>query len=200
MTNKLRTSYTRQSLLKELFRKGIHASSALVPALAEWNLIFTIELICMGIFIYIISEVARITGAYSSKLSSLVIFASRRSERGFSWGPVTLGFGLLLTILCFSPGISQLAIFAVAFGDGAASLAGKFLGNWEIPWIGKKTLAGTLACFTAVFISSYIVLGDPLLSLITAAAASALELVSLYGIDNILIPLGTGLVLHLLLI
>ena len=74
---------------------------------------------------------------------------------------------------------------------------GKIWGTGRVAWIGQKSLAGTLSCFLAVLLCSYLVLGDVPLALLTAATATIFELIPIKDVDNLIIPLGTGLVMSL---
>ena len=87
---------------------------------------------------------------------------------------------------------AKIGIFALAFGDGLASLAGKLFGRIKIPHTGGKTLEGSLTCFTAVFISTFIVSRNPVVSLIVALLAMLIEVFPLGDWDNMIIPAATG--------
>lgn len=189
----------RQSFRKELTRKIIHITIALVPTLASWNFVAAVAFLSSGILVYTINETARLNGRAGGFVSKLTVMAARPMENGFVWGPITLGLGALAALLYYPSPAATVAIYALAFGDGIASIAGKFLGRRAVIRIGEKTLVGSAACFVAVFISAYVVLKDVRLSLISAATATILELIPVRDADNLIIPLGTGLVLTLLL-
>lgn len=190
---------SKEALLKESLRKTIHITIVFVPNLAEKNLYLTVTLLCAGIFFYIINETARIIGADYGLISRITAAASRPNEQGFLWGPVTLGLGALIALLYYPSPAATLAIYALAFGDGIASLVGKMWGRQSIPWLRGKTLAGSFACFIAVFASACVFLQKFWPALLTAATATLLELIPLKDFDNLLIPLGTGLVLFVTL-
>ncbi len=188
-----------QSFQKELTRKIIHITIALVPAMANWNFLFTVIFLSAGILFYAVNETARISGKSGGFISRMTVMASRPVEKGFVWGPVTLGLGALAALLYYPSPAATVAIYALAFGDGIASIAGKFLGRRTIIRIGEKTLVGSIACFIVVFISAYAILTDLRLALAAAITATILELVPARDADNLIIPLGTGLVLTLLM-
>lgn len=188
-----------QSFRKELTRKIIHISIALVPTIASWNFVAAVAILSSGILIYTINETARLNGRSGGFVSKLTVMAARPMENGFVWGPITLGLGALAALLYYPSPAATVAIYALAFGDGIASIAGKFLGRRAVIRIGEKTLVGSVACFIAVFISAYAVLKDLRLAVISAATATILELIPVRDADNLIIPLGTGLVLTLLL-
>ena len=198
-TNSRDSIIPKQSFRKELTRKVIHITIALVPTMANWNFLLTVIFLSTGILFYAINETARISGKTGGFISRMTVMASRPVEKGFVWGPVTLGLGALAALLYYPNPAATVAIYALAFGDGIASIAGKFLGRRTTVRIGEKTMVGSIACFIAVFISAYAVLTDLHLALASAVTATILELVPARDADNLIIPLGTGLVLTLLM-
>jgi phytol kinase len=186
-------------IAKELVRKSIHVTIAFVPTLAKWNLPATVALLTAGILFYVANETARVSGGKVGLVARMTAVASRPGETGFVWGPVTLGLGAMLALLYYPDPAASIAIYALAFGDGIASLAGKLLGKRRFARLGNKTPAGSLGCFLAVFVSSYLVLGRFFPSLIAAIAATVLEFIPAKDIDNLIIPLGTGFIMTLIL-
>ena len=187
-----------QSFGRELTRKTIHITIAFVPVMANWNFLVAVALLSAGIIYYVINENARISGRSFGMVSRLTEIASRPVERGFVWGPVTLGLGAMSALIFYPNPAATVAIYALAFGDGIASLAGKFLGRRSTVRIGEKTLEGSVSCFVAVFFSTILYLDDYLLALAAAVTATILEMIPLQDADNLIIPLGTGFVMTLL--
>ncbi len=184
---------------KEILRKFIHFTIAFVPALARWNVYATGVLLCLGILFYIINETARVVGADYGLISQITEIASRPTEKGFVWGPVTLGIGGLIAMLFYPHPATTLAIYALAFGDGVASLAGQLGGGRRIPGMKEKTVIGSLACFIVVFTSALIYLKIFWLAVLAAVLTTLLELLPLKCFDNVVIPLCTGMVFYLIL-
>lgn len=181
------------SLLKELFRKSIHICSSFVPfflKLAYWPVIGLLIFALIG---YSICEVLRLKG-YSIPLISKIteVAARKRDENKFVLGPVTLVIGILLAALILPLDCARVGIFALAFGDGLASLTGKMIGKITIPGAKGKTVAGSLACFMAVYISSFCCCKNCFVSLIVAVCAMLIEVLPLADLDNILIPISIG--------
>ena len=200
MRNRIRTlALAGQTLRKELFRKSIHITIALVPTMAKYNFLLTVLALCTGILFYVANETARVNGRTGNLISRITMMAARPTEQGFVWGPVTLGLGALAALLYYPEPAAVVAIYALAFGDGIASLTGKILGDGRIMIIGGKSLAGSAACFVVVFLSALPVLESWTQALAAAVAATVLEMIPLRDIDNLIIPLGTGLVVTLLL-
>ena len=106
---------------------------------------------------------------------------------------------------------ASIGIFALSFGDGLASLFGKLFGKIKIPFTQGKSVAGSLTCFTAIFISSFLLLyfskanlqfltDYSSLSLILAAVGMGIELLPLRDFDNLLIPVLIGAVANIFVI
>jgi phytol kinase len=189
-----------QGIRSEIVRKLLHFLVALVPIMANVDKGFTLLILGTGIIFYIIVEKLRQEGVYVLVISDLTIFASRDKDKGkFVLGPVTLGLGAMLALALYPEPASRIAIYALAFGDGFASLAGKLIGGIKLPFTRGKTLAGTLACFVAVWIIAFRILGNPVYALCIAGVAAFLEALPTEDLDNILLPAGTGLFVSLLL-
>ena len=188
-------------ILKELFRKSIHLCSSVVPwffAMYYWYTVYGLLII---VSLYYFCELARLEGHPVPLVSLITETASRqRDECKFVLGPVTLVLGIVFAALVLPLQCAKIGIFALAFGDGLASLAGKLFGRVKIPHTGGKTLEGSLTCFAAVFLSTYIVTGLSVVSLIIALVAMLIEVLPLGDWDNMIIPTCTGGVFWLLAI
>ena len=187
------------SLLKELFRKTIHICSSFVPLflkLAYWPVIILLFLVVTG---YSVCEMLRMKG-YSIPLVSKIteVAARKRDENKFVLGPVTLVIGILLAALILPLESARVGIFALAFGDGLASLTGKMIGKITIPGAKGKTVAGSLACFLAVYISTFCCCKNCFVSLIVAVVAMFIEVLPLSDFDNVLIPVSIGTIFYFL--
>jgi phytol kinase len=180
---------TVEDFLKEIFRKTIHISSSFVPAFALRNYYGTLIALSFIVCFYTFSEYWRLSGRSIPVISVITAYAARRrDEGGFVLGPVTMGVGIVLTLLLFPPETARIGIFALAFGDGIASLAGKLYGKIKIPFTDGKTLAGSSACFIAVYLSTLTVTRDLLKSLAIALVAVFLEVIPVKDYDNLFIP------------
>lgn len=180
-------------ILKELFRKTIHLCSAFLPyffGLAKFPFLIALAAVLV---IYIISEFLRLNGINIPIISSVTKVAARkRDENKFVIGPVTLCIGIILAELLCEPLPAAIGIYALAFGDGLASLAGKLFGCIQIPLTQGKTAAGSLVCFTAIFISTFAACRQTHIALIIATVGMFVEVLPLKDLDNILIPVGLG--------
>ena len=179
----------------EMVRKSLHLLIALVPPMAAINKPFTLALLAVGTLVYAFAEAARLSGKPIFLISEITVIASRDRETGrFVLGPVTLGLGAMLALFMYPNPASSIAIYALAFGDGLASLTGKMIGGAKVPFFGQKTFAGSIACFLSVFIVTSALTARPVESLVVAIAATVLEVIPFGNFDNLVIPFGVGLV------
>lgn len=187
------------AILKELFRKSIHICSSFIPLflkLAYWPVIV---LLVLAVIVYSISEVLRSKNIELPLISKVTEIAARkRDENRFVLGPVTLVCGILLAALLFPLDCARAGIFALAFGDGLASLMGKLFGKITIPGAHGKTAAGSLTCFFAVFITTFCCCGNCFIALIIALCAMFIEILPLADFDNLIIPPAIGWIYFLL--
>ena len=182
------------AIIKELFRKSIHICSSLVPfflSLAYWPVI---GLLVFALVFYTVSEILRKHDINLPLISKITEIAARkRDENKFVLGPVTLVCGILLAALLLPLDCARVGIFALAFGDGLASLMGKLIGKITIPGAHGKTAAGSLTCFFAVFVSTFACCQNCFISLCVALCAMFIEILPLSDFDNLIIPPAIGL-------
>jgi len=190
---KISQTSTINDLLKEFFRKTIHICASFVPLMADWNYLWTLMALSFVVCFYVFCEYRRLTGNSIPVISFITAYAARSRDEGrFVLGPVTMALGVLFTLILFPPEAAKIGIFALAFGDGIASLAGTIFGKTKIPFTNGKTLEGSTACFFAVFFSTLMVTREPLLSLEVAMLAVVIEVFPIRDYDNLLIPLLIG--------
>jgi dolichol kinase len=181
-------------LKTEIIRKTIHFLIALTPSMASINKTATVAILIIGTLGYTLMEYLRLSGVKVPIISSIVSVASRQRDIGrFVMGPVTLGLGALLALLLYPSNAAAIAIYALAFGDGIASLAGKFIGKWRPAFLLGKSVEGSLACFTVVLVSSYAVCGNIRVACTAALTAMVVEALPMEDYDNIVIPVTVGL-------
>jgi len=189
------------AIAKELFRKSIHICSAFVPFfLSRWYLQTLIALFA-ALICYCISEELRLHGKTVPLISAITAAAARkRDENKFVLGPVTLCSGIILCALLIRPvSAASVGIFALAFGDGIASLMGKLFGRVHIPFTSGKSVAGSLSCFTAIFCATYLFTKNTIAALIIALCGMIIEVIPLKDMDNIAIPVIIGFIATFLL-
>lgn len=186
-------------LRTELLRKSIHFLIALAPTLASVDRSLAVFLLASGTLVYTYAERVRLSGASIPIVSSLTAAASRERDKGrFVLGPVTLAIGAMLSLLLYPDPSASIAIYALAFGDGFASIVGKVFGNTRPAFLRGKSLEGSAACFAAVFAAAYRVAGDLRIAFFAASVATFVEALPLEDFDNIALPVAVGFSLELI--
>ncbi len=183
------------TLRKELVRKSIHLATAFVPICLEHFGILVVYGLSIILVCYCIAEGFRSNGKKVLFFSFFTEVAARkRDENKFVLGPVTLAVGVLLSALFFDEKPAAVAIYALAFGDGLSSLAGKLFGKHLIPFCAGKTLEGSITCFVAIFISTMCVTKDYTISLVIAIVGTVIEVLPIKDFDNVIIPIVIALI------
>ena len=134
----MRKQFTH-SWYQEIRRKLLHILIASVPVFSSLVYHTTLTVLFALPIVYLISECLRING-YSFPLLGRVTKSSirRMEERGIAFGPVTLIFGAILSVLFFPPVIASTVIMIVAFADAAATIVGRSMGNHRIFYNKKR--------------------------------------------------------------
>jgi dolichol kinase len=153
----------------------------------------TVIILAAGTLLYAFFETLRLSGVKVPLVSSLTSIASRSRDRGhFVLGPVTLGLGALLALLLYPSPAASIAIYAMAFGDGFASLVGKFFGAHRPSIMLGKSIEGSMACFAAVFIAAVKVTGSIQIAIAASITATLVEVLPLEDYDNLALPMAVG--------
>jgi len=180
-------------LKAELLRKSIHMLIALVPALAAIDRPHTVLLLMGATLFYTCAESLRFLGFKAPFVSAVTAAVLRRYEQGrFALSPVTLGLGALLTLLIFPPLPAAAAIYALAFGDSASALIGRFLGRLRPAFLSGKSIEGVMACFCAAAICGYLVFRDWRAGLAIGFASLVVDILPIGDYDNLLLPTAAG--------
>ena len=178
---------------KEMLRKTIHICSAFIPLFIhyfKWPVL--IALAC-AVCAYSVAELLRLKGITIPFVSAVTAAAARkRDENKFVLGPVTLSIGILICALLWQPLPASIGIYALAFGDGLASLSGKLFGKVQIPLTQGKTAVGSLTCFAAIFTSCFLACRNSYVALVVASLGMFIELMPIKDLDNIIIPVALG--------
>ncbi len=187
-------------LRRDIIRELIHGAGILMPIFAVWVGVFPVAL---GIFLlvlaYTFSEFLRISGKNMPIISNITRFAASPSELSeFALAPIFFALGILLTLLLFPVPASSAAIAMFAIGDSTASIIGGTFSKKPLPFNRTKTLEGSLAGFFFAFLAGLIFV-SPIIALVGATAAMIIEFLPLPVNDNLLMPLGTGLILSLII-
>ena len=182
----------------DLVREDIHAAGFFVPVIAGLISIPVVAiLIAVITIIYTISELTRLEGRELPVISAITRHAASQSElHGFAAAPIYFAIGILLTLVLFPTRAGAAAIAMFCLGDSSASLFGGLLST-SLPFNKGKTWEGTLAGFLFAFLGGLFFV-SPVLALVGAAIAMAIEVLPLPINDNVLVPLITGVALTLL--
>lgn len=141
-----------------------------------------------------------------NKKGGLLSELERKDASSKSYGivlyPVSMLLLVIISFLIFHDArIGGIGLLALSYGDGVAALAGKKL-NFRpfFIWGNKKTLSGSIAMFLVTFatVGIYLYITKLQISIyrtIIASFAIAListvvELITPFGIDNIMIPIS----------
>ena len=191
-TRSINISYT---LKKEFFRKTIHMLAAFIPFFYYFYQSIVMTSLLLITLLYFISEILRIKRIHIPLIFQITEIASRSKDRGkIMLGPITLSMGIFLSLTFFDYREAVIAIFAVAFGDGVATLFGKTIGGWKIPFTFGKTFSGTSGCFVVLFIV-FLACGLNInQAVFLALSASIIEVFPTGDYDNLLIPVITGFI------
>ena len=166
---------------------------ALVPSIAALGRSNAALLLMVGILFYSCAESLRFLGFSLPFISSVTKTVSRRREQGhFSLAPLTLGLGALIALIIFPPPQAASAIYALAFGDSASTVIGKFLGRLRPAFLSGKSIEGSFACFAVSALAAYLVFLDLKTSVAVGFASLLVDALPLREFDNILLPLAAG--------
>ena len=186
------------SWMQEFRRKGVHFGAVLVPFFAGINFSITLNLLMTITALFMFSELLRLNGASFPVISFITRLCIRtREQRRFTIAPVTLSLGIIFSLLLFPKLIAGVVITIVAFSDSIATVIGRFYGRLKIPYNHGKSVEGSIAFLVSAFICSifYLPLGIALIVSLVSCIIESLPI----ELDNISIPLGTGLFLGLII-
>ena len=161
-----------------------------------------------------------VVNAYAYRRQKLSFMARDGGEDtpGTVYYAVSLALLALFSFGIGAPYVGALGVFCMAFGDGLAAVAGKRFGRRAVPGGGGKTVLGSAVMLAASFASCAFVLliapplgaggalgaaggvlasvgpvaGSLLVAALLATAATAIELFSVEGLDNLSVPLGVS--------
>lgn len=164
------------ALGRELARKGLHVASAVLPV--GWGIgILSPELLrlllVVALAVAILVEGARRLSRRARRMFD-ALFAPllRPHEQTDLTGATWLAAAMLGALVVFPPSAAVVALWAVAAGDGAASIVGRLASRGQ-PDAGK-TLAGSVTCALVTMLGAVWLASAPWLSAVVIGAATAL--------------------------
>jgi dolichol kinase len=180
-----------------LMRKLIHLAIAIVPALA-WRVSYPLALgltVAFALAALGIEAIRRWWPQVNQLLWQLLPTVFRKWEGKGILGSTWYALGMLGAYLLFGRDVGGTAVLFLIWGDPAAELVGRTLGQ---PGKGK-TVAGSLGCLTACLVAGVVgaSLGGLGLGtvLVGAVVATLVERAPLPPDDNFWMPILSGLVM-----
>jgi phytol kinase len=179
----------------EIIRKIVHIGTGNVILLAWWLDIPAI----IGITASIVASVVTLL-SYKFPILPGINSVGRKSLGTFFYS-ASIGVLIAWFWTLQQPQYAVLGILIMTWGDGLAALIGQRLGKHQYKIFGKqKSWEGSLTMTVVSFvICSLIFLGVQgnlwqtwVVSLAVALVATALEVVSFLGIDNLTVPIGSA--------
>ncbi len=176
-------------------RKFVHIASCITVCTFPYTL-KNIEIYLICFIFVIITSFTKYKG----------IFKSIHSVNRITFGAEAYPIGVLIATYYFLPLDKTAFIYGIlvgGFSDSMASVIGKYYGYREIVVFGqKKSLGGSLSFFITTVIISYsiiFILGiemNIISILIIAFILTLAELVQTFGLDNVTIPVLSGMTLN----
>lgn len=185
----------------EVIRKIVHIGTGNVILLAWWL------------------NIPAVVGISASAIASFVTLLSYRfpilpginsvGRRSFGTFFYSVSIGILIAWFwnIQQPQYAVLGVLVMAWGDGLAALFGKRFGKnkYEV-FGGQKSWEGSATMAVVTFTVSFLVLLSTngnfwqaaLVSLMVAVVTTALETFSLFGVDNLTVPLGSATLAYIL--
>ncbi len=184
-------SPTSTEVRRELKRKSLHLPGLFLPFAFQHSPRLSALLLAVVVVLYYISELRRLSQKAPLPVIGYLSQTLTRSSH-LDLAPIFLAVGLGIASYFFPLRAALAGALLACLCDAFAALIGMKFGKTRILFL-KKTYLGTVA----FFISALLVL-IPLLgwrgALTTALAASAIEALSIEGVDNLLLPIFGGLI------
>ncbi|MCD6508160.1 hypothetical protein J7M22_16250 [Candidatus Poribacteria bacterium] len=184
----------------ELRRKAIHFAGLLIPFFyyffPEDKKSLAVVILSAVALVYFTSELLRFVYPPINRLLIMRFSALlRKDEHQKVTGSGYYLIGALLSIILFSKVIAIVSMMFLIFGDFFAAVVGIKWGRTKL--IRSKSLEGSSACFLSCLVISLPLL-PPHVALTGAFIATLAELLPLKINDNLLIPILSGLAMHLM--
>lgn len=177
-----------QHATNEVLRKGLHIAFGLGAFTLKWLPWHVAAAVCV---VAIVSNWLL--------LHRLVGTGVARHARGVDAGIVLYPAIVLLLVIVFRNHLHVAAIAWVmlAFGDGVATLAGRWFRIAPLPWHAEKSWGGLITCFVAaaaagLAVAYWMDFREPVAVLLAALAASIVESLPLGVDDNVTVPIAAA--------
>lgn len=178
-------------------RNAIHAATVLAAA---WVLLVPRpwDLAGIGVVLLLVGacDLGRLHRGFRTRLDRWLPGVFRATEMPGVSGGTLLLVGDLLAAALFSPPAAAGGIMALAVGDPAAAVVGRWYGARR-GLTGQKTWLGSLGCFLAAVPAIWVIPGLPLPAAAAGAAMAALVERRAGRLDNLLLPVAVAMLLGL---
>lgn len=185
----------------ELVRKAVHIGTGNIILLAWWLQVPA----WMGISAAIVFSLLALFSSRYPLLPGLDTIGRR------SLGTVFYAISIGVLIACFwrsAPHFAVLGVLVMTWGDGLAGLCGQRFGQHRYTvWGVEKSWEGSLTmAIVSGLVSSLVLLGvignswqTWVIAIAIALTATGLESFSKWGLDNLTVPIGSGIIAWILL-
>jgi dolichol kinase len=183
------------ALRRELARKAIHLSTALVPLAYAAGLprdavlaaLAALAATAVGV------ELARLRSARVGARFARATGALLRDHEHRRWSGATWLFvAFTIAAVAFPRPAAVAAMWAVAVGDASAAIVGRWVGRHPLPGT-AKSVEGSAACFLASALGALLVARlDVAASVVAGLAATLAEAPERPLDDNVLVALAVG--------
>lgn len=175
----------------EYARKSIHLLSLFVPLCAYYSLFATQLVLIFFILLYLFSEFRKIKGQ-NFFLHRFIKKIQRPEEQvHFAPAPFYLALGVLFVITIFSWKAAAVGIYCAGFCDTIAAFCGKKWGVTRMPFVTRKSYAGTICFFVSSLPATLWVL-SPSKAIVVSLVGAFLESLPFRDLDNLLVPLAVS--------
>jgi dolichol kinase len=179
----------------ELVRKIVHLTGVALPYLFHRHPTATLLALLMSAAGYLAIEAVRLNGFSVPVAAPIGRMAIRREERRrIAAGPLTLALGIGLSFCVLPFRLAYACVLMAVVADSLAAVVGERWGRLHWPWNREKTLAGSGAFLIGAWLCALIALPWPAASWL-AVIGMWLESLPVRDWDNVLTPVGTGLLM-----
>ncbi|ABE53257.1 CTP--2,3-di-O-geranylgeranyl-sn-glycero-1-phosphate cytidyltransferase [Methanococcoides burtonii] len=194
----MQSNAQRSIFLKEFVRKSIHfISLSIVFIYYYMGKEFTLNFLTLVLCCILLIDYFRV----EKNLKIPVVWKLYRAkEKDKLSGTTYFMIGSIIAISIFSKEVASAAILMTTFGDSAAALIGIRYGKRWIKNLPNRAWEGVISEFIVNLIIGYLFLSNWIVALTMALAATIIETLIYKLDDNLIIPLFSGLIGHLVLI
>lgn len=187
-------------MARELRRKSIHLLGLVFPVLYVFTtrhtaIVVVGTLLAIALGIELLKALVPTFRVIFMRIFSPMLRAQER-KGGFTGATYYL-LGSFLCILLFDKTLAIVCLCFLTLGDLCAALIGKQWGRIKL--FSRKSLEGSLACFTVCTAAALLIGLHPVVAVAGALVATLIELLPIGVDDNVTVPLISGLAMHLLI-